>query len=152
MRPFEGCQWLPETVTQLRELWPLGLSHAVMAERLGVSKNAISGKAHRIGLPPRINPAFPTVPPGTRGERSHKAPEPEGKPLLAIDRKPPEAPKSRPGVALPQLYQPVRECAWPLNSGRPWKFCEAPTVPGRMYCGDHCKAASGKPVPPMKAA
>ena len=49
--------WTPELVADLARLWgETDLSTAEIARRLGVSKNAAVGKAHRIGLPGRPDP------------------------------------------------------------------------------------------------
>ncbi len=48
--------WTPEAISELGTLWLEGLPSAEIAERLGMSKNAVVGKAHRLGLPPRENP------------------------------------------------------------------------------------------------
>ena len=48
--------WTGERVAELRRLWDEGLSTAEIGRRLGVSKNAVVGKAHRLGLPPRQSP------------------------------------------------------------------------------------------------
>jgi GcrA cell cycle regulator len=74
-------EWADETIIRLRELWSEGHSTAEIGRRLGVSKNAVVGKAHRLDLsarpspirregerpPPRTGPprrfAGPTLPP-----------------------------------------------------------------------------------------
>lgn len=48
--------WDEETIRSLRDLWTLGLSTAEIGRRLGVSKNAIVGKAHRLDLEARPSP------------------------------------------------------------------------------------------------
>ena len=48
--------WDEETIRQLRELWTQGHSTAEIGRRLGVSKNAIVGKAHRLELDARPSP------------------------------------------------------------------------------------------------
>ncbi|HEX2939463.1 MAG TPA: GcrA family cell cycle regulator [Rhodopila sp.] len=45
--------WDEETIRLLRALWAEGLSTAEIGRRLGVSKNAIVGKAHRLDLDAR---------------------------------------------------------------------------------------------------
>lgn len=45
--------WSPEQIAKLRALWDEGLSSSEIGRRMGVSKNAILGKAHRLSLPPR---------------------------------------------------------------------------------------------------
>ena len=42
--------WDEETIRLLRDLWAQGHSTAEIGRRLGVSKNAIVGKAHRLEL------------------------------------------------------------------------------------------------------
>ncbi|HET8995583.1 MAG TPA: GcrA family cell cycle regulator, partial [Acetobacteraceae bacterium] len=49
-------EWADETITRLRELWSEGHSTAEIGRRLGVSKNAVVGKAHRLDLPARPSP------------------------------------------------------------------------------------------------
>lgn len=48
--------WTPDTITHLRALWEEGHSTAEIGRRLGVSKYAVTGKVHRIGLPARPSP------------------------------------------------------------------------------------------------
>ena len=49
-------EWNEEVIGRLRELWAEGHSTAEIGRRLGVSKNAIVGKAHRLDLPARPSP------------------------------------------------------------------------------------------------
>ena len=48
--------WTDERLEQLRKLWDDGLSISQIGEALGVSRNDIAGKAHRMGLPKRPSP------------------------------------------------------------------------------------------------
>ncbi|MBN8899967.1 MAG: GcrA cell cycle regulator, partial [Rhodospirillales bacterium] len=50
--------WSDETIARLRDLWAEGHSTAEIGRRLGVSKNAVVGKAHRLDLPARPSPVF----------------------------------------------------------------------------------------------
>lgn len=45
--------WTEARVTQLTHLWDAGVGTAEIGDRLGMTKNAIIGKAHRIGLKAR---------------------------------------------------------------------------------------------------
>src|SRR5579864_9460091 len=49
-------EWAEETIVRLRALWDEGHSTAEIGRRLGVSKNAVVGKAHRLDLPARPSP------------------------------------------------------------------------------------------------
>jgi len=46
----DPIEWTPEVVLSLRQLWDEGHSTAEIGRRLGVSKNAVVGKAHRLDL------------------------------------------------------------------------------------------------------
>jgi GcrA cell cycle regulator len=49
-------EWADEIIVRLRELWSEGHSTAEIGRRLGVSKNAVVGKAHRLDLAARPSP------------------------------------------------------------------------------------------------
>jgi GcrA cell cycle regulator len=49
-------EWNDETIARLRTLWNEGLSTAEIGRRMAVSKNAVVGKAHRLGLAARPSP------------------------------------------------------------------------------------------------
>ncbi|MBB2190360.1 GcrA cell cycle regulator [Gluconacetobacter azotocaptans] len=51
-----AMEWTEETITRLRELWQQGLSTAEIGRQLEVTKNAVVGKAHRLGLQARPSP------------------------------------------------------------------------------------------------
>jgi GcrA cell cycle regulator len=46
--------WTPERIEALVRLWDEGVTTAEIGRRIGVSKNAVIGKVHRIGLVPRV--------------------------------------------------------------------------------------------------
>ena len=48
--------WTEDKVSQLRELWDQGLPTSQIGTILGFTKNAVVGKAHRIGLERRPSP------------------------------------------------------------------------------------------------
>jgi GcrA cell cycle regulator len=49
-------EWNEESIAKLRALWAEGLSTAEIGRRMGISKNAVVGKAHRLNLPSRPSP------------------------------------------------------------------------------------------------
>lgn len=48
--------WNEETIARLRQLWQDGHSTAEIGRRMGITKNAVVGKAHRLELPARPSP------------------------------------------------------------------------------------------------
>ena len=52
-------QWPDDLILRLRELWEAGHSTAEIGRRIGYSKNAVIGKARRLGLPGRGSPIHP---------------------------------------------------------------------------------------------
>ena len=51
----EKLEWSTERLDALRSLWKTGISISKIGKELGVSRNAVAGKAHRLGLPKRKN-------------------------------------------------------------------------------------------------
>ena len=49
-------KWTEKVVEQLKQLWADDLSTAEIGRRLNMTKNAVIGKAHRLGLSPRPSP------------------------------------------------------------------------------------------------
>ncbi|MDB5698079.1 MAG: GcrA cell cycle regulator [Alphaproteobacteria bacterium] len=55
--------WTDERIDQLKELWSKGMTASQIADELGgVSRNAVIGKAHRLGLQSRPSPVKPNEP------------------------------------------------------------------------------------------
>jgi len=48
--------WTDERIEELTRLWQAGMSASEIGKQLGVSKNAVVGKAHRLKLPSRPSP------------------------------------------------------------------------------------------------
>ena len=48
--------WDEDKLNKLRKLWDEGLPITKIGNEIGVSINAIAGKAHRMGLPKRNSP------------------------------------------------------------------------------------------------
>ncbi|PZU09120.1 GcrA family cell cycle regulator [Sphingomonas sp.] len=53
--------WTDERIDRLKQMWEAGMTASQIAESLGgVSRNAVIGKAHRLGLQSRPSPVKPT--------------------------------------------------------------------------------------------
>lgn len=51
--------WTPHRIGSLQELWPSGLSCSEIAKAMGLNKNQVIGKAHRLGLVKKKSPIRP---------------------------------------------------------------------------------------------
>jgi GcrA cell cycle regulator len=74
----EDCMslsWTDERIDRLKELWSQGKTASFIADELGgVSRNAVIGKAHRLGLQSRPSPVKPNEPaPKARAKVREKA-------------------------------------------------------------------------------
>ena len=137
--------WDDNNVSKLRELWDQGLPTAQIGKLLGFTKNAVVGKAHRIGLERRPSPIRRTaVKPDRKKARSPIIPK------LNFEVKKDEV-KENP--VHQQTFQPLvknlftksvkRGCEWP--EGHPdesdFKFCGKDRFEDKPYCIDHCAVA-----------
>jgi GcrA cell cycle regulator len=89
--------WTDERIDRLKELWTQGMTASQIADELGgVSRNAVIGKAHRLGLQSRPSPVKPNE--GGPGEAAPSPFEPEVPPAAEARAEPeeiePEAPET----------------------------------------------------------
>ncbi len=69
--------WAVANLDAIRALWLDGVSASAIAERFGVSKNAVIGLAHRNKFPARPNPVgAASRPPAPKGAAPRKRPRP----------------------------------------------------------------------------
>jgi GcrA cell cycle regulator len=143
--------WTDERVELLKKLWQDGLSASQIAKQLGgVTRNAVIGKVHRLGLSGRAAPSKPA-------RTVFKAPRP-ARPAAAA----PSAPRriAEPAVAnLAPQVAPVRYvdeapgmatvltlaahmCKWPIGdpSLDSFTFCGRRSGEG-PYCHEHSEIA-----------
>ncbi|MXP25534.1 GcrA cell cycle regulator [Altererythrobacter indicus] len=115
--------WTEERIETLRKLWEGGSTASQIAEELGgVSRNAVIGKAHRLGLKSRPSPvksgekkdgakkAAKTAKPAEKPKPKEKptAPKVEARPAPApAPRQAPPPVQARPEVAAPEKAPPA---------------------------------------------
>jgi GcrA cell cycle regulator len=153
--------WTAEAIERLRALWAEGHSTAEIGRRMGVSKNAVVGKAHRLNLPARPSPIRRETT-GIAAQPTRVTPRssPAVHAPLAADPAPaaaPPAPRAasaapRPAAmaappagvvrAFPRLGS-ARSCCWPIGEpGTPeFRFCSAEATSGKPYCTQHAAVA-----------
>ncbi len=132
--------WTDERVEQLKSLWTEGLSASQIARALGgVTRNAVIGKVHRLGLAGRATPTRsdrPRVPSAPRvSMRAHHVPEPppvEEDPVVLED-----------GSHATVLTINDRMCRWPIGdpSENEFHFCGRKPKAGSPYCEAHARKA-----------
>ncbi|MGP7794558.1 GcrA family cell cycle regulator [Sphingomonas sp. CLY1604] len=85
--------WTDERIDTLKTMWEAGQTASQIAEALGgVSRNAVIGKAHRLGLQSRPSPVKPNEP----AAAAPVAVEPEPAPVEAAPPPPVAAPRPAP--------------------------------------------------------
>ena len=160
--------WTDERVELLKKLWNQGLSASQIASELagGITRNAVIGKVHRLGLSGRAKSPAPQQArprkPATRAP-SHPmthtapAPSPVARGNLAV------MPKATPIVApivelapapVAEVVIPMSErvtimelrdtmCRWPHGdpTSEDFRFCGAKSPPGAPYCPFHAQIA-----------
>ena len=93
--------WTDERIEQLRKLWENGMTASQIADELGgVSRNAVIGKAHRLGLQSRPSPVKPNEAPKKAAPVRKPAPEAEApKPAAPVQHSAPAPARPAPSVA-----------------------------------------------------
>ncbi len=136
--------WDENNVTKLRELWDQGLPTAQIGKLLGFTKNAVVGKAHRIGLERRPSPIRRTaVKPDRKKARSPVMPKLEFENNIEIVENAKETTPFQPMVKNIFTSNQKRGCEWPV--GHPdeadFHFCNKERFDDKPYCLDHCAVA-----------
>ncbi|MCH7630087.1 GcrA family cell cycle regulator [Novosphingobium percolationis] len=116
--------WTEERIEKLTKMWEGGATASQIADELGgVSRNAVIGKAHRLGLKARPSP----VKPSDKGDVTAVAPAPKvAKPAPAPEPRP--APAPRPVATAPVAPPPV-PTPRPVPAPAPAPAAEASATP-----------------------
>src|ERR1044071_7443081 len=150
--------WTDERVELLKKLWQDGLSASQIAKQLGgVTRNAVIGKVHRLGLSGRAAPSKPArpifkAPRPARPAAAHPAPprriaEPSMQTTAPVIRYQDESPGSATVLTLG-----AHMCKWPIGdpSSDSFTFCGKRSDEGHPYCFDHSRVASQPQQPGKK--
>jgi GcrA cell cycle regulator len=142
--------WTPEQINELTRLWGEGLTTSEIGKRLGISKNAVVGKAHRLHLAARPSPI----------KRTGRPPVFRTAVKLPGVARPPRIRQATTTTGTPHVHsapQPVRWtgevsnniCKWPIgHPGDPdFSFCTDKALVGKPYCAEHCAVAFVKVKP-----
>ena len=145
--------WTEDRVGALKKLWLEGQSASQIAKQLGggVTRNAVIGKVHRLGLSGRAAPSQParaTFRP-SRPRPAQPAQQPSAPRRI-------EAVQPRPVAAAPSVPAPMPDlpgtatvmtlgahmCKWPIGdpSSNEFSFCGRRSSEG-VYCVEHARVA-----------
>jgi GcrA cell cycle regulator len=155
--------WNDERVELLKKLWSDGLSASQIAGRLGgVTRNAVIGKVHRLGLSGRATTSrMKSHRPRARSQAAKRLMKPRftalGNPALRqlyLGDSEPYTP------SLEELVIPVKErrsiqtleerdCRWPIGDPQQtdFHFCGRKKLIGLPYCEFHARRAFQPPQP-----
>ena len=134
--------WTDERVETLKKMWAEGQSASQIAKELGgVTRNAVIGKVHRLGLSNRVGPG---------------SAEPEEEELVAA----PDAPPPEPAAPEPEIEEEPPQAAAPVAPEQPVEppaaaEPAAPSVATQMLAPIPMRKAiipAGQPLPPQPSA
>jgi GcrA cell cycle regulator len=145
--------WTDERIALLKDSWESGMTASQIAEKLGenVSRNAVIGKAHRLGLKSRPSPVKPgeaevpvaVVAPAAVAAAPAAAPPPA--PRVATPRAAAKGKAAK--TSLLDLTEKI--CKWPI--GHPgdadFHFCGKGAQAPFPYCTEHCLIAYQAQLP-----
>lgn len=160
--------WTEERVELLKKLWNDGFSASQIAAELGaVTRNAVIGKVHRLGLSGRAKVPGSSLPrPRKPAARAPAAPvsrprfATRGATALApqtdhqIDLEPEAEVQPPEDVVIPfserVTIMDLREnmCRWPMGDPTTpeFRFCGGKSSPNTPYCAHHCRIAYQPPA------
>lgn len=165
-------EWTEQRIDMLRKLWGQGQTASQIATLLGgVTRNAVIGKAHRLGLTGRPSPIKRESSEGSAPRRRSATAPRRQQPALA----PMPAARTTTGMSVPvenaagarsepsrseaQVAEPPaprapsaprvaaqagsKSCSWPVGDPKQpgFHFCGDAAEAGRPYCAHHCGIA-----------
>jgi GcrA cell cycle regulator len=155
--------WNDERVELLKRLWSEGLSASQIAGELGgITRNAVIGKVHRLGLSGRAKAPSSSVPRPRKPRAASQMFRP-ARPMVrgntALAAQPNYDYDVEPEVEFVENVIPIgqrctllelndEKCHWPVGDpGQPdFYFCGGKTNTGTPYCGYHGRVAYQPPA------
>ncbi len=161
--------WTDERVERLKKMWAEGLTASHIAKELGdVTRNAVIGKVHRLGLSGRakstrkpVKRTVKTTNAATIAKtETVQAPIPQPSPTIAVGNTALKSEVMLQPAAMPQRRQveeliiPLHQrasilqlnehrCKWPIGDPTQpdFHYCGRQKDPAKSYCDHHCGVA-----------
>ena len=113
--------WDDSKLKELEDLWEQGHPISKIGDILGVSRNSVAGKAHRMGLPKRTSPISSKK---NLSDQKYDEKKDKNIPLK---------------IKLRGVQWSRTKCCWPEGDPKQndFKFCGKDIFPGRPYCDKH---------------
>ena len=151
-----NSNWTIERTELLRSLRAEGLSFGQIADRLGgVTRNAVIGKATRIGIPRIPSKVAQKSPPVKKSRVKVQRVTNHGNRFDVVEVYEPipvDLPEERSATAVDVLALQAHHCRFPVTGvGLTTLFCAEEKHPGYVYCARHCRIAY-RHVRPMSEA
>jgi GcrA cell cycle regulator len=147
--------WTPERIEQLKSCVVTGLTCSEIATEIGVSRNAVIGKLHRLGLSTGRSAGSP---PRNRPPRARR-PRPQRTFLrLAFARAADGSVEPMPDLMLDAPVDSAHPCSlidisehkcrWPIGdpAAADFAFCANDAITGFAYCAGHARMAYRVPA------
>lgn len=134
--------WTDEQVEELKHLWDKGLTTGEIGKALGVSKNAVVGKAHRLGLNSRPSPIRRGEDENTAGTNT-PARQPSEKKKAAKPAPGKKAAEKEKKKLFTVNDLTSSSCRWPIGDPKDedFHFCGKEALPDKPYCAEHAAIA-----------
>lgn len=122
--------WTEELDATLKTLHEAGLSYRLISDKMGVSRNAIAGRCHRLHLS-REGKSAPM-----KKTKHSRPPVEQTEPIILPAVVPVDTAK---GAVEAILSTKWRSCRFPIGDPKKpdFHFCGQPTRIGQPYCPDH---------------
>jgi GcrA cell cycle regulator len=145
--PASGGTWNPERIEQLKSCVERGMTCSQIAAAIGVSRNAVIGKIHRLGISsgrPAGAPARANCPPRARHPRG-----PTQRRLLRLAYAQASLDEIMSDVVVISLHPcslidvEAHQCRWPIGDPATpnFVFCGNDSIAGLTYCVGHARMA-----------
>jgi len=138
---MSAVEWTPDRIKILIAHWEEGLPTSEIGRRLGVTKNAVVGKVHRLGLKKRQSPIRQSAPGTVQPKKARAKTKVAEKSETVVQATPKVTRPSGEVIRLEELTGSM--CSWPEGEpGTPdFYFCGEPSIADKPYCEHHCSRA-----------